>query len=151
MIGKNTASALLGTTALRLGLGVLFLVHGLTKIFVFTIPGTMAFFESVGFPGLLAIPVIAAEVLGGAALLLGVWTRWAALGLVPVMLGATSVHWGNGFTFSNPSGGWEFPAFLAVAALALFLYGDDGRLSLGALWRERRGDDVAPRDMRSAA
>jgi len=151
MIRNNIASAQLGTTALRLGLGVLFLVHGLTKVFVFTIPGTMGFFESVGFPGVLAIPVIAAEVLGGAALLLGIGTRWAALALVPVMLGATSVHWGNGFTFSNPNGGWEFTAFLAVAALALFLYGDDGRLSLGALLRERRSDAVTSRDIRSAA
>jgi len=147
----RTVSPQLGTTALRIGLGILFLVHGLTKIFVFTIPGTMGFFESVGFPGILAIPVIVAEVGGGALLLVGFGTRWAALALVPVMLGATSVHWGNGFTFSNSGGGWEFTAFLAVVSLALFLYGDDGRLSVGAFLRDRRSAASAPRDIRSAA
>lgn len=151
MHDRNVSTAPLGTTVLRVGLGALFLVHGLTKIFVFTVPGTMGFFESVGYPGFLAVPVIAAEVVGGALLLAGLWTRWAALALVPVMLGATRVHWANGFTFNNEGGGWEFTAFLAVASLALFLYGDDGRLSLGRWLRSRRTRATPDRVVRPAA
>ena len=49
----------LGALVLRLGLGVVMLAHGLTKVFVFTLPGTAAFFESVGYPGPLAYPVTA--------------------------------------------------------------------------------------------
>jgi putative oxidoreductase len=121
---------------LRMSLGVLMLAHGLTKLFVFTLPGTVGFFESVGFSGLLAYPVTFAEIIGGALLIVGLQTRWAALAMVPVLLGATSVHWGNGWMFNAPNGGWEFPAFLAAAALTQFILGTDGALSVGA-WLKR--------------
>ncbi len=139
-----------GTTALRAGLGIVFLFHGWMKLFVFTLPGTMGFFESVGFPGFMAIPVTFAELIGGALLLVGLGTRWAALAMVPIMLGATQVHWANGFGFNNTGGGWEFPAFLVVASLALFLHGDDGRFSLASLLRGRRRQSAAA-ELRSAA
>ncbi|ANM30441.1 hypothetical protein ABI59_13955 [Acidobacteria bacterium Mor1] len=148
LITKNTRPSS-GTTALRAGLGIVFLFHGWMKLFVFTLPGTMGFFESVGFPGFMAIPVTFAELIGGALLLAGIGTRWAALGMVPIMLGATQVHWANGFGFNNTGGGWEFPAFLAVASLALFLYGDDGRFSLASLLRGHRRQSAG--DLRSAA
>jgi putative oxidoreductase len=140
-----------GTTVLRLGLGAVFLVHGLIKIFVFTIPGTMGFFESVGFPGFMAIPVIVAEVGGGLLLLLGIGTRWSALAMVPIMIGATTVHWGNGFAFSNANGGWEFTAFLAVVSLALFLQGDDGRLALSSVLGKRGPSPARESTRRRAA
>lgn len=104
----------LAPTLLRLALGAIFLFHGWTKLTVFTLPGTAAFFELHGFPGWTAYPVVAAELLGGLALLLGFRVRWAALGLVPVMLGAIKPHLANGFSFSAPNGGWEFPALLLV-------------------------------------
>jgi putative oxidoreductase len=128
----------IGTTILRTGLGAVFLAHGLAKVLVYTIPGTAQFFESVGFPGFLAIPVMAAELVGGTALLAGVLTRWAALAMVPIALGATSVHWSNGWVFNAPGGGWEFTALLALFSLALFAYGDDGRYSFGTALRARR-------------
>lgn len=120
----------LSITVLRASLGLVLLAHGLAKIFVYTVPGTIQFFESVGMPGAMAVPVILVEVIGGVLLLAGMFTRWAALAAVPIMLGATSVHWPNGWTFSNEGGGWEFTAFLAAVALALFLHGGDGRFSL---------------------
>lgn len=120
----------LSITVLRVALGLLFLAHGLTKVFVYTIPGTVQFFESVGMPGFMAVPVILIELIGGMLLIAGLLTRWAALAAVPVMLGATSVHWPNGWVFSNPGGGWEFAAFLAVVSLALFLHGGDGRFAI---------------------
>lgn len=109
---------------LRIASGVLFLAHGLLKVFVFTIPGTVGFFESIGFPGLLAYLTIVAEIGGGLALIAGVYTRVVALALIPVLLGATFVHSGNGWLFSNEGGGWEFPAFWALVLAATSLLGD---------------------------
>jgi putative oxidoreductase len=101
----------------------MFVAHGLLKIMVFTLPGTVAFFDSIGIPGFLAYVVVFAEVAGGAALILGYRTRQVALGLVPVLLGATWVHLGNGWVFSNPNGGWEYPLFLAIATIVLTMSG----------------------------
>jgi uncharacterized membrane protein YphA (DoxX/SURF4 family) len=55
----------------RIGLGAMWIVHAMLKLFVFTPPGTAKFFDSVGLPGMLAYPVIAAEVIGGIAILTG--------------------------------------------------------------------------------
>ena len=109
--------------ALRLSSGALFIAHGLMKVFVFTIPGTVGYFESLGLPGFFAYLTIAAEVLGGLALILGVATRAVALALIPVLLGATWVHAGNGWVFSSEGGGWEFPLFWAVVQAAIALLG----------------------------
>lgn len=118
MTTANTASLPLHATALlRISLGVMALAHGLLKVFVFTLPGTVGYFESLGLPGFLAYLTIAAEVGGGLALLLGVYTRWVSLALVPVLLGAIWVHIGNGWLFSNAGGGWEFPVFWTIALL----------------------------------
>ncbi|BCB06313.1 quinol oxidase [Vreelandella venusta] len=116
MTTTNTSPLALHATALlRISLGVMVLAHGLLKVFVFTLPGTVSYFESLGLPGVLAYLTIAAEVGGGLALLLGLYTRWVSLALVPVLLGAASVHLDNGWLFSNPGGGWEFPIFWTIA------------------------------------
>lgn len=120
------------TTLLRLSLGVMTLAHGLLKIFVFTIPGTVGYFESIGFPGVLAYLTILAEVGGGLALILGIYTRWVSLALIPVLLGAAWVHAGNGWVFSSEGGGWEFPVFWAIALLV------QAGLGSGALTISRR-------------
>ncbi len=123
MIDPSTApyAALL----LRVGLGVMFLTHSLyLKAVVFTLAGTSAFFASLGLPGALAYVVFAAETLGGLALIAGVGVRWVALALLPVLLGATWVHWPNGWLFTNPNGGWEYPAFLALAVLVQAMLGN---------------------------
>jgi len=109
---------------LRVSVGVLFLAHGLLKVLVFTPTGTVAFFASLGLPAILAYATIAAEVLGGIALVLGVGTRWVSLTLIPVLLGATWAHAGNGWVFSNAGGGWEFPLFWAVVMGVQALLGD---------------------------
>jgi putative oxidoreductase len=96
--------------ALRVSSGALFIAHGLMKVFVFTIPGTVGYFESLGLPGFFAHLTILAEVVGGLALILGV-------------LGATWVHSGNGWTFSNEGGGWEFPLFWAIVQGAIAILG----------------------------
>ncbi|MAO55405.1 MAG: hypothetical protein CMM61_06885 [Rhodospirillaceae bacterium] len=123
MIDQKTApyAALL----LRLSLGVMFLTHSiLLKVFVFTVPGTVQYFESLGLPGFTAYLTIGAEVLGGIALILGVQTRLVSVALIPVLLGALWAHAGNGWVFSAQGGGWEYPLFLAVAAAVQALIGD---------------------------
>ncbi|TRW99227.1 DoxX family protein [Paracoccus sp. M683] len=109
---------------LRVTLGVLFLAHAGLKIFVFTPSGTAGYFASLGLPGVLAYATIAAELLGGIALILGFQTSLVALALIPVLLGAAVLgHGANGFWFNNEGGGWEYPAFWAVALLVQALLG----------------------------
>ena len=136
MIDSRTApyAALL----LRLALGLMFLAHGLLKVLVFTPAGTAGYFASIGLPGWLGYVTIVAELGGGALLLLGVAARQVALLLVPVLLGAAIFgHGGNGWGFSNAGGGWEYPVFLAVAALVQALLGD-GALALKPLGKVQR-------------
>jgi putative oxidoreductase len=110
---------------LRVALGAAFLAHSGLKIFAFTLAGSVKFFASLGLPGELAYLIIAAEALGGIALILGVYTRWVSLALVPVLLGAiVLVHGQYGFFFMNAGGGWEFPAFWAVTLVVQALLGD---------------------------
>lgn len=121
----QTNNANLAALLLRVSMGILFLAHAGLKIFVFTPAGTAGFFESIGFPGPLAYLVIAAELLGGIALIAGVWTRWVSVALIPILLGSIyAPHGAAGFFFSNPNGGWEFPAFWAVALASLALLGN---------------------------
>ena len=108
---------------LRIGLGAMFLAHGLLKLLVFTLPGTAGFFEQVGFPGWTAYIVTFAEIGGGLLLISGFAVRAVSIALVPVLLGATFVHFGSGWLFTNPNGGWEYPAFLSLAAIVQALLG----------------------------
>jgi len=113
-----------GPTLLRLGLGTVYLAHGAyLKLVVFTLAGTVGFFESLGLPAVAAYAVITAEVIGGALLIAGVRVREAALALTVVSLGATWVHSGAGWLFASEGGGWEYPLFLAVATAAQALLG----------------------------
>ena len=110
---------------LRVSLGVMFIAHSVyLKVFVFTLPGTAQFFTSIGLPAAFAYLVFLAEAIGGVSLILGVHTRRVALVLVPVLIGAAWVHWPNGWLFSNPHGGWEYPVFLTMAAVVQSLLGD---------------------------
>ncbi len=127
----SPAAARLAALGLRVAMGVMFLAHGLLlKVLTFTPAGTFKYFESIGYPGVLAYVVIFAEIAGGLALILGVATRLVALGLIPIMLGALAQHVGNGWVFNATGGGWEFPAFWTVALAAQVLLGD-GAFALG--------------------
>ena len=110
---------------LRVTTGALFLYHGLVKLFVFTPAGTASYFESIGLPGALGYLTMLAEIGGGLALILGIAARFVSAALVPVLLGAAFVaHFGNGFGWSNPGGGWEYPAMWALVQAAIALLGD---------------------------
>jgi putative oxidoreductase len=110
---------------LRLSLGLMFLAHVWLKIFVFGVPAFAASFASLGLPTILAYGVIALELLGGVALILGIYASWVALPLALEMLGTiVLVHGANGWLFTNKGGGWEYPAFWTIGLVALYLLGD---------------------------
>ena len=112
--------AIVGDNLLRVALGIMFIAHSVVlKYFTFTLAGTAQYFASIGLPAALAYVVFAAEAVGGVLLVLNLYTRWVALGLVPVLLGALWVHAGNGWVFNAPNGGWEYPAFLIVISLVV--------------------------------
>lgn len=113
-----------GITLLRIALGTMWIAHALLKLVVFTLPGTAQYFASVGIPAVLACPVFALELLGGVALVLGIYARQVALALVPIMAVATWVHVPNGWTHTSPGGGWEYPLFLIVTSIVVWLIGD---------------------------
>jgi putative oxidoreductase len=120
-----TNKADLAALLLRVSLGVMFIAHSfILKYLTFTLAGTAQFFESLGLPAFLAYLTFAAELLGGIALVIGFRTRLVALALVPILLGATWVHIGNGWVFSAANGGWEYPLFLIVVSLASALLGN---------------------------
>lgn len=120
----------LGAALLRVSLGAMFLAHSLVlKLLVFGLPGTAAYFGSIGLPPALAYLVFTAEAVGGAMLVLGIQARWAALALFPILAGATWAHAGNGWVFTASGGGWEYPLLLSVLALVQALLGD-GALAL---------------------
>ena len=120
-----------GILLLRLALGVMFLAHGLLKLLVFKPAGTAAYFRSLGLPGVIGYLTIMAELGGGTLLVLGVATSLIAIALVPLVLGTiVMVHGAKGWMFSNEGGGWEYPAFWAVALVVQAALGS-GAYSLG--------------------
>ncbi|MBA2964007.1 MULTISPECIES: DoxX family protein [Ramlibacter] len=121
----DPATAPYAILLLRLSLGLMFLAHATLKWKVFTIPGTIKYFRSIGLPGWLAYVTLAIEFGGGFALIVGLAPRLVALLLVPLLLGTiVTVHGRNGWLFTNKDGGWEFPAFWTAALVAVFLLGD---------------------------
>lgn len=118
-------------TLLRVSLGLMYLAHSMVlKLLTFGLGGTAAYFVSIGLPGWLAYLTFAAEAIGGAMLVLGIYSRWVALALIPALLGAIIwAHGGNGWVFTAPGGGWEYPLYLIVLSVAQFMLGD-GRYAL---------------------
>jgi len=107
---------------LRLAVGAIFIAHGRQKLFG-GLTGFGQYLESLGvpLPSASALVVALVEFLGGIALLLGLFTRWAALLLAINMLVAiVLVHWRHGLT--GP-GGFEFPLALLAATISLMLTG----------------------------
>ncbi len=124
---------------LRLAVGVVFVTHGWMKLA--DTAATNVAFQSMGipFPQVSTYLAIAGELFGGLGLLVGLFTKVAALGPFAVMLGAISfVHLGNGLLAKN--GGWEYPLTLLLTSL-LFVAHGGGRFSIDAAlakYRSRR-------------
>ncbi len=117
--------------------GTVFVAHGAQKLFVFGFGGVIGAFEGMGVPlaGIAGPTVALLEFFGGLALIAGLFTRYVALGLAAVMLGAMAlVHFPAGFFLPN---GAEFTLTLFGGVLALALAGP-GTFSLEAVIAERR-------------
>lgn len=118
----------LGLLILRIGFGIVFVLHGWTKI---KNPAQWA--RNMGLPTIVGLLVAIAEFFGGLGVLFGFLTQIAALGPLIVMLGALCYHifvWKHKF-INLEGGSWEYAFFLAVAALAIALLGA-GTYSLDA-------------------
>jgi len=112
-----------GAFIIRVSLGVVLLAHGLLKVYVFTIPGTVGYFDSLGLPAIAAYLTIFGELAGGTALILGIYSRLVAALSLPLLIGSVWVHAANGWLFSAPNGGWEFPLLLVALAVAVTIQG----------------------------
>lgn len=128
---KNTNQTDYAAFTLRTTLGIVLIAHSLyLKLFVFTLSGTAGYFASIGLPEVLAYIVFTVELIGGFMLILGIYSKQVSYILIPILLGATWAHSGNGWLFSNSGGGWEYPLVLVMMAVVQSLLGD-GAFSLG--------------------
>jgi putative oxidoreductase len=121
-----------GTALLRIMVGIVFLMHGRQKLFVFGFHGVAGMFGHIGipFPAFFAVAVTLLEFVGGAALVFGLFTRWISLLLAFDMLVAVlAVKLKGGFM---GSGGFEFELLLLVASLSIALTGP-GAASLDSM------------------
>jgi putative oxidoreductase len=143
LLGPATPRQLgLGIAIVRIVTGIVFLAHGYQKFFVYGIAGATGAFAQMGIPApsITAPAVAILELAGGIALIIGLLTRLAALGLLIDMLGAIFlVRLEGGFFAPN---GAEFEIVLGAACLALVIAGA-GALSVDEALATRRSAAVA--------
>jgi len=114
-----------GLFLIRLGLGLVFVVHGWGKLD--DLAGTVGFFNNAGLPAVVAYLVAVIEFVGGIAMIAGVWTKWAGWLLAIIMAGAILFVKGKmGFI-----GGYEFDLSLLLMALGVAFMGP-GELTIHA-------------------
>jgi putative oxidoreductase len=126
-----------GVGVLRIVTGLVFLMHGYQKVFVYGLDGTAGAFAKMGvfLPGVMGPFIALLELLAGVALVVGVLTRLAALGLALDMLGAVLlVHLAGGFFLPT---GYEYALVLLAACVALACAGP-GALSIDDAIAARR-------------
>lgn len=119
MRGKESYAPLI----LRVVTGLIFAMHGWQKL-QGGVEATAGFLGTLGFPAasLFAVVLIAVELLGGIALVLGAYTHLAAkLTAIVAIVGLITVHLGKGFFVSQ--GGYEYILLLLAASLSLMITG----------------------------
>lgn len=116
-----------GLLVLRIGLGVIFIAHGVGKISAMS--QTSDFFGSIGFSAVVAQVVAYVELLGGVALLLGIFTQVAAT-ILAVIMSVVLLYVKQQASITGMQGN-ELELALFVSSVALAFMGA-GRFSLGA-------------------
>lgn len=126
-----------GIAAARITLGLIFLMHGYQKMFQFGVPAVVDNFGQLGMPipAVTGLLITLLELVGGLALIIGLFTRGVALLFTAEFLVAvTAVHLPNGFFAAN--GGVEFPLMLLAGSFLLVLAGG-GALTVDR-WIQKR-------------
>jgi len=124
-----------GITVLRVVVGIIFFAHGWQKLFGFGFHGVAGFFAGAGIPlpFVSGVIVTLVEFFGGAALIIGLLTRWAAaLNGFDMVVAILVVHLKNGFL---KPGGYEHPLVMLAACIALVMLGPGSVSVDGALAR----------------
>jgi putative oxidoreductase len=142
----STRTQAWGLMVLRVAVGIVFFMHGWQKLFMMGLPGVTGFFGMLGIPA----PAVAAtvvsflELVGGAALIAGLLTRWVAIPLAIEMLVATLlVHLPNGFFAMDD--GYELVFLLLAGAVTLALAGPGALAVDNRVVRGLRGTVLADR------
>jgi putative oxidoreductase len=139
---ETNRRAELGLTVLRVVTGIVFFMHGWTKVFVWGFEGTAAGFAQMGIPlaGIAGPFVGLLELLGGLALIIGLGSRWISIPLAFTMLVAiVQVHLAAGFFAPN---GYEFPLMLLAGLVGLTLAGG-GAFAMDNVLAARRNTGLA--------
>lgn len=130
---SNGSNQSWGITILRVVVGIVYLAHGWQKLFGMGFHGVAGFFGGAGIPVpfVSAVIVTLVEFLGGIALIIGLFTRWAAaLNGFDMIVAILVVHLKNGFI---KPGGFEHPLTLLAACIALVWLGPGAASVDGAL------------------
>ncbi|MBI4359871.1 MAG: DoxX family protein [Candidatus Jacksonbacteria bacterium] len=137
---KCTCSTDIAFFLVRIALAAVFIVHGWSKFA--DLEASTGYFIALKLPSVLTYVVASVELLGGIAMLLGIGTTAAGVGIAIVMVGAiTKAKWSQGFY-----GGWEFDLVLLLCALAVAAAGP-GSISVYHVFN---GKEPIPRKTRSA-
>lgn len=146
LFSSTTAHQRMGIAIIRIATGVVFAMHGYQKLFVFGIPGVVGAFTKMGIfmPSVMGPFIALLELAGGLALIIGLLSRLAALGLALDMVGAILfVHMAGGFFLPT---GMEYAFTLLCACLAVTLAGP-GALSVDANIAARQPGPLGTRGM----
>jgi putative oxidoreductase len=148
----NSSGIQFGLLILRLSLGTIFIAHGGQKVMGWWgghgLEATVQFMQGIGIPPILVYVDAFTEFLGGIAIVAGLFTRLASLGIAIAMgVAVYKVHWVNGFFLSGgPGRGPGFEYNLALIGMALcLLFAGAGKVSLDGLFcRKSPKTEVTP-------
>ncbi len=128
------SEALVGVhTALRMVVGIVFAAHGWQKLAALDVWKELVMLLGIPAPGFMAWLAVLAEFLGGIGLILGAFTRLAALAIaIDMVVAIVTVHAGHGLLLQG--GGLEYPLVM-LALMTFFFVAGAGPYSLDAAFR----------------